>query len=391
MNNKLFKIIKDHESFANDTNALGKVVQAFNKNDSKSAKLIPVQTGIPIDVVNDFKWTKTSRNSEGRKNTPAVELEEFEVVVPAFFSNLNVVQQILTTTAGGAAASLTELSELAGIPESVSSVVSDSVNSVKANLDELAKGAFNVFGAENEAMNKEHPMPTYLKAYENLYGVKRTNFKYSLPYLENKYKSVENSWGGGEDSLSKMMGDKASQFITDDVFKKISPGVGIDYSKSFGYGTTGPSHTISFFLDNTKDSEYSGDVFEGAMLRRAGKRRTISSYETNFRFIYLLIYQNLPNRINKVTYVPPVIYKAKLPGVFSYRWSYLNNVTVDMIGVRRTKTIHDFVDGKPSQVVIPEGYQVNLTIQSLVPETQNLYFDAVNNNVNVSVEYFNPR
>jgi len=381
MNNKLFKIIKDHESFANDASDLGKVVQAFNKNNSKSAKLIPVQPGGRIDVVNDFKWTKTSRNSEGRKNTPAVELEEFEVVVPAFFSNLNVVRQVLETAAGGAAASLTELSDLAGLPESVSSVVVDSVQSVKKNLDILAKGAFETFGSKFDPA-----MPTYLKAYENLYGVKRTNFKYSLPYLENKYKSVENSWGGGEDSLSKMMGDKASQFITDDVFKKISPGVGIDYSKSFGYGTTGPSHTISFFLDNTKDSEYSGDVFEGAMLRRAGKRRTISSYETNFRFIYLLIYQNLPNRINKVTYVPPVIYKAKLPGVFSYRWSYLNNVTVDMIGVRRTKTIHDFVDGKPSQVVIPEGYQVNLTIQSLVPETQNLYFDAVNNNVNVSVQ-----
>jgi hypothetical protein len=381
MNNKLFKIIKDHESFANDASDLGKVVQAFNKNNSKSAKLIPVQPGGRIDVVNDFKWTKTSRNSEGRKNTPAVELEEFEVVVPAFFSNLNVVRQVLETAAGGAAASLTELSDLAGLPESVSSVVVDSVQSVKKNLDILAKGAFEAFGSKFDPA-----MPRYLKAYENLYGVKRTNFKYSLPYLENKYKSVENSWGGGEDSLSKMMGDKASQFITDDVFKKISPGVGIDYSKSFGYGTTGPSHTISFFLDNTKDSEYSGDVFEGAMLRRAGKRRTISSYETNFRFIYLLIYQNLPNRINKVTYVPPVIYKAKLPGVFSYRWSYLNNVTVDMIGVRRTKTIHDFVDGKPSQVVIPEGYQVNLTIQSLVPETQNLYFDAVNNNVNVSVQ-----
>jgi hypothetical protein len=57
-----------------------------------------------------------------------------------------------------------------------------------------------------------------------------------------------------------------------------------------------------------------------------------------------------------------------------------------MIGVRRTKTINDFVDGKPSQVVIPEGYQVSLTIQSLVPETQNLYFDAFSNNVSVSVQ-----
>ena len=210
-------------------------------------------------------------------------------------------------------------------------------------------------------------MPRYLKAYENLYGVKRTKFKYSLPYLENNYKSVSNSWSGGQDSLARLMGDTAASFLTDTLFSKIAPGVGIDYSKSFGYGTNGPSHTIQFYLDNTKDAEYGG-------------------YETNFRLIYLLLYQNLPNRINKITYVPPVIYRSKLPGVFSYRWSYLNNVSVEMIGVRRTKTINDFIDGKPSQVVIPEGYQINLTIQSLVPETQNLYFDAFNNGVVVTEE-----
>jgi hypothetical protein len=381
MNNKLFKIIKGQGSFSDDPNELGKIVQSLNPNSSKSARLIPVQTGVPIDVVNDFKWTKTSRNSEGRKNTPTVELEEFEVVVPAFFSNLNIVQQVLTTTGEGIADSLAQISDLVGLPESVASVVSDGVGAVKENLNILAQGAFKAFGAENKGM----PMPTYLKAYENLYGVKRTKFRYNLPYLENKYKSVENSWGGGEDSLSKMMGDTAAQFVTDSLFKKISPGVGIDYSKSFEYGATGPSHTISFYLDNTKDSEYTGEVVEGAGYRQAGKRRVVSNYETNFRFIYLLIYQNLPNRINRITYVPPVIYRAKLPGVFSYRWSYLNNITVDMIGVRRTKTIHDFENGKPVQAVIPEGYQVSLTIQSLVPETQNLYYDAVSNNVNVSV------
>ena len=163
------------------------------------------------------------------------------------------------------------------------------------------------------------------------------------------------------------MGSTASSFITKDLFTKVGVGVGIDYSKSFSYDTTGPSHTVQFYLDNTKDESYGG-------------------YETNFRLIYLLLYQNLPNRINKITYVPPVIYRAKLPGVFSYRWSFLNNLSVEMMGVRRIKTINNFIGDKPTQVVIPEGYQVTLTIQSLVPETQNLYFDAFSNNVNVSVQ-----
>lgn len=358
MNTKLFNFQKDTGSVTGDLNGLGKVVGAFNVNTSKSDLLVPTETGKPIDVVKDFKWTKTSRNSEGRKNTPAVQLEEYRVVVPAFFSNLDVVLQVLNNTAEGGAAALQSVAEIAGFGESVTSLVEGAVDAVSANVNKLLDEGRKVFGAPDIG-----EMPRYLKAYENLYGVKRTNFKYNLPYLQNDYKSIKNSWGEdpGGSKLKDLVGSDAGKFLETSVFGRIGPGVGIDYSKSFTYGD-GPSHNISFFLDNTKDAEYGG-------------------FETNFRLIYLLLYQNLPNRINKITFVPPVIYRALLPGVFSYRWSYISNIEIKMIGVRRNKTINEFIDGKPSQVVIPEGYEVNLTIQSLVPETQNLYYDAFSTNV----------
>jgi len=349
----------DRESSVGDASSFGKIVGAFNKNTSKSAKLIPVQNGVPIDVVKDFKWTKTGRNSEGRKNTPAVELEEFEVVVPAFFSNLDVAIQVLRNTGEGASDALKAFTGPDGIGGSVTNLIGGAIESVGRNMSKLSAAGRAIFAVDDPI----GAMPKYLQAYENLYGVKRTKFKYSLPYLENEYKSIASSWNNSNGSnLESLLGSAASSFITKDLFTKIGAGIGIDYSKSFAYGSTGPSHNIRFYLDNTKDSTYGG-------------------YEANFRLIYLLLYQNLPNRINKITYVPPVIYRSKLPGVFSYRWSYLNNVNVNMIGVRRTKTINDFIAGRPSQVVIPEGYQVSLTIQSLVPETQNLYFDAFNNGV----------
>ena len=362
MNTKLFNFQKDTGSVTGDLNGLGKVVGAFNVNESKSDLLVPTETGKPIDVVNDFKWTKTSRNSEGRKNTPAVQLEEYRVVVPAFFSNLNVALQVLDNAATGAGAALSSITEMAGFGESITSLTENAIEAVTNNVDKLVKEGQRVFGDSDIG-----EMPRHLKAYENLYGVRRTKFKYNLPYLENDYKKIGNSWGvdSGQD-LKSLVGDAAGSFLQTDVFGKIGPGVGIDYSKSFAYGD-GPSHNISFFLDNTKDAEYGG-------------------FETNFRLIYLLLYQNLPNRINKITYVPPVIYRALLPGVFSYRWSYISNLEIKMIGVRRNKTINKFIDDKPSQVVIPEGYEVNLTIQSLVPETQNLYYDAFSTNVVVTEE-----
>ena len=163
-----------------------------------------------------------------------------------------------------------------------------------------------------------------------------------------------------------------------------APGVGIDWSKSFEYGTDGPSHTVKFFLDNTKDADYTGETVEVDEWEGTGTRRPIPNYETNFRLIYLLLYQNMPNRLNRLALVPPVIYRAKLPGVFSYRYSFLSSLEVNMIGVRKTKTIPNFItteNNKAIDVVIPEGYEITLTLQSLLPETQNLYFDAINNPV----------
>ena len=70
--------------------------------------------------------------------------------------------------------------------------------------------------------------------------------------------------------------------------------------------------------------------------------------------------------------------------MFSYRYSYISNITVNMIGVRKNKHIKNFIeteDNRGIDVVIPEAYEVGLTVTSLVPESKNLYFDAINNPV----------
>ena len=149
-----------------------------------------------------------------------------------------------------------------------------------------------------------------------------------------------------------------------------------DNSKSFSYSDSGPAHTMTFYLDNTIDSEYNS--------YSVAEDNIIPNYETNFRLVYLLLYQNLPNRLNKIGFVPPVIYRAKVPGMFSYRYSYISNITVNMIGVRKNKHIKNFIeteDNRGIDVVIPEAYEIGLTLKSLVPESKNLYFDAINNPV----------
>tara|TARA_R110000751_G_scaffold213725_2_gene317263 strand:- start:632 stop:1735 length:1104 start_codon:yes stop_codon:yes gene_type:complete len=360
---KLFKFVRDPQTGINcGGNSIDQVVSQAQVPESKSDRLAP-DGGTIIDVVKDFKWTKTRRNSVGRENTPTLELQEFYVTLPAFFSNLNVAKQIVTT-AGKAIGSLADNAVgIAGMGASVTSIVKDVVKKVDKEVETGISKARKAFGVQESATKFDGQK--YLTAYEHLYGVKRSNFIYKLPYLEDQYKEVNNSWGDGEGTLNQ-----STTNIVDKIknaFSFAAPGVGIDFAKSFQYASDGPSHNITFYLDNTKDSEY-------------GK----SMYETNFRLIYLLLYQNMPNKLNRLALVPPVIYRAKLPGVFSYRYSFLSKVGVTMLGTRKMKNIPNFItteNNRAIDVVIPEGYEITMTLQSLIPETQNLYFDAINNPV----------
>ena len=382
MSKKIFKFVRDPQTGINCGPSLDQIVSRVQVPESKSDRLVPDGNTL-VDVVNDFKWTKTKRGSVGRKGTPTLDLQEFYVTVPAFFSNLNVAKQIATNAGSAITAALEGIVEMTGAPASITKLINDSKELGRKGdklADEGMAGIRKSFGAEESATSFNGLK--YLKAYEHLYGVKRSNFIYKLPYLEDSYKKVNNTWGSGTGALNQGLQSAVDMIAKG--FSFAAPGVGIDWSKSFEYGTDGPSHTVKFFLDNTKDADYTGETVEVDEWSGTGTRRPIPNYETNFRLVYLLLYQNMPNRLNRLALVPPVIYRAKLPGVFSYRYSFLSSLEVNMIGIRKTKTIPDFItteNNKAINVVIPEGYEITLTLQSLLPETQNLYFDAINNPV----------
>jgi len=188
-----------------------------------------------------------------------------------------------------------------------------------------------------------------------------------MPYLQDSFKSISNSWG--DTGLTGQI-TGATQLISD-LTSLAAPGVGIDFAKTFSYPDSGPSHSINFYLDNT--------VVNG-----------VSEHEKNFRLIYLLLYQNLPNKVSKSAILPPVIYQSFLPGVFSYRWSFLSSIVVNFVGNRRTTALQITKDLAPSTVVIPEGYEIQLTLTSLTPETKNLMYDSIDSPVVSDIVVDNP-
>jgi len=367
----------------------------YSKNMAKVP--IPTEGGGMFNIVKDFRWTKSSLDSVTVNNTPTITLREMEVVNPAFFNNLallidqlvtpekagllNIGEQIFDpaasqnasqqalgpapaggrgfwTTIGAGLAGLTGLDELFS-QKNIHALFGSGVagaNAVRSDLEamrHLILGANTITG------------PAYLRQYEKLYGIHYTGFKYKVPYLQDGYKVIDNSWGGDQGKGFLL---NTAQSLTK-LTSIAAPSVGVDFAKTFDYPQNGPSYDINFFLDNTVYNNESRAL-------------------DNLTFIYLLLYQNLPNRINRTSLAPPVIYQASLPGVFSYRWSFLSKLTVNFIGVRRP--FHANIGGEQTEAIIPEGYEVQLTLTSLTPETKNLFYDSLNPAVHSFEEYKEP-
>jgi len=356
--------------------------QRYSKNMAKIA--VPTNDGL-FNIVKKFRWTKSSLNSVTVNNTPTITLREMEVVNPAFFNNLALfIDQLVSPERTGlldVGQKLTGPQQGTAVQRAIqrSGVDPDAPGGFWSDLaggisDWAGKGIHELFSsgviganavsADFEALRK-HVLganrisgPAYLRNYERIYGIHYTGFKYNIPYLEDSYKQINNSWGSeGSNFLIKSVGALSN------ITSLLSPSVGVDFAKTFDYPQAGPSYDINFFLDNTVYDQKSTAL-------------------DNLTFIYLLLYQNLPNRINRTSLTPPVIYQAFCPGVFSYRWSFLSKINVNFVGVRRP--FHANLGGEQVEAIVPEGYEVQLTLTSLTPETKNLFFDSLNNAVNAT-------
>jgi len=359
--------------------------QRYSKNMAKVA--VPTNGGV-FNIVKSFRWTKSSLNSVTVNNTPTITLREMEVINPAFFNNialfidqlvnrektglLNIGDRLFSGADQGAIGQgLSDAGVDANAPSGWANLLASNFNLLGDHFFSSAVAGANAISSDFEALRQyalgNDPIsgPAYLRQYERIYGIHYTGFKYKIPYLEDSYKEISSSWGGENTSGLLMKGVNMMAGLTN----LLSPAVGVDFAKTFDYPQSGPSYNINFYLDNT--------VYDGK-----------STALDNLTFIYLLLYQNLPNRINRTAITPPVIYQAFLPGVFSYRWSYLSKINVNFCGVRRP--FHANIGGEQTESIIPEGYEVQLTLTSLTPETKNLFFDSLNNAVNATEEFREP-
>ena len=325
-----------------------------------------------IDVVQDFPWTLTPTRSEARKEAPFIYLREWlqldtqinqcllpygknrigSVNYPTGQNFFNNIFQSAVTIAGG----LTDILDFINLEDS----------------DNLYKGLF------------DHLTPT--------------DFIYKLPFFTEEYFSIQNNWAGIDvidkilqlqsqglglgRGIFKMLNRSAPQSQTgqedkEDKLLKLpyllrrleifnleskSPVVGLMDPPHIWKSTNNRQYSFSFPLyniDATNDSKS-----ESLILK-------------NWEFCYLLTYQNLINKGNFYTAIPPVFYEVTIPGIHYCKASYMSNISIENIGNIRLMQLPINGDTKVD-VNVPDGYLITITMNDLLMPSKNLLHAAVN-------------
>ena len=371
--------------------------------DEKMAPLPePITNGL-INVTKDFKWTKTIRNDINVSQIPTLSLTEYYITQPAFLSNLGNMLAVIPNAVKGLAKNTGVTAGVKPLIDSIkegignlenSSLYQDSVGeNLKNPLVQSVKGF--VAGGVNSVLQGlalqgsgiDVGSAAYMKAYEDIYGVLKSNFRYRIPFFTKDWKSITTKFDasgskegplGGENIATQFI-DKGYNFVKN-IGDSMTTGFAMDFAKSYQYGEGAHETTINFILDNTYDS--------------FTDKEGVPSYQKNWELIFLLLYQNLPNKRNRLFFDPPVIYRADVPGVFHYLYSYMSKLEVTALGNTQPRKISlnvkdnkESTDNKQStETLIPEAFNVSITLTSLLPETKNLFLNSYNTSVTTSTE-----
>ena len=226
----------------------------------------------------------------------------------------------------------------------------------------------------------------YLSWYKGLYITERTGWKFVLPYFEDYGQSVGNSWGSDSSSSGANVLTTSIAGLAEGVntFGKnmtggllnTSTGAYIENSQFYQFAQEGEAVTIKFPLINTGSATYD-DVVK------------------HWQFIYLLLYNNKPERVNRNLIEPPPIYETTIPGVKYMPFSYIKTLSIKYRGARRTMKISiPTAEGNSLtsshsnttiETIIPEAYDIEITLQGLVTDSKNFMYSLIQDqSVNVS-------
>jgi len=372
-----------------------------------------LEKNLSFNVHRDYPWTLTPANSQLRKYVPQLELIEYDL---QFSGEVQSIKTLLNATlnskyaqsvvAGvGAATGASVATGALNLAEQIAAGGGGGQGQVAQKIATIAtNGGVQVVAATtgavvgyglSEATMKQIPSLTnldYLAPYKNLYPAIPTGNTYYLPYLNvENFTNVSGVWGsvelnrittaattvaGAGGAIAGLaFGEAASlkfdkqlagaleilkgiQNVAELEFALRAPGASIENIKKFKPKEDGDTIAVTFYLYNTQ---------------------TQLDIVNNWKFLYYLTYQNLPNRRSMSLLDPPCVYEVNVPGYKRFPIAVIESFNVTNEGTTR---LIDITTGEMSTYstgstnnnikIVPEAYKVSITFKSLLTSTRNL-------------------
>jgi hypothetical protein len=281
----------------------------------------PKGTG-DINIVQKYDWTVSNKN---RSDIPAIKLEEHKIEGGS-------IQKQFAFYANG-----------------ISNATSDFLN---------GGGAQETRGI--------------LDVYDEIFVPNKTGFTYFFPYFAKvSYELTTSQWqqfdsisqslgqitsgvgklfGGAGEKLANLVttGAEAAGALAQTALQFKYPVVGIADRPRIFTAHSERSITIEFPLYNT--------IRANEWLR-------------NKDFIDLFMSQNLFNKRNFITGLPPCWYKVTIPGIYYSVASCVTNIAVENLGNTRMLQAQGF----GANFIVPDAYQVRITLQEMAMPSKNQF------------------
>jgi len=261
-----------------------------------------------LDIVKDYTWTLTPK--EGRKEVPWVWLKEYRLLDSSF------------------------------------------INSARY----YATGAAQQVTGQSSGSSKNQFLQ-FMPAYEGLFDFDHeTGFTYTIPYFNETLNEVRSSWTS-LDITEKIKG----------AVGKFSPGAAEAIGAAadaigFAYETNYPRVGI---MDRPKLWE-SSDPRSINIRFPLYNTRQYTDVQKNWELCYLLMYQNMFNKRDFITALPPVFYSVNIPGQYFTIAAYVSELKVYNRGNIRRMKVGNYMRN------VPDAFEIDMTLTDMVMPSQNM-------------------
>lgn len=222
---------------------------------------------------------------------------------------------------------------------------------LRSALENSARYYFTGLG--QQVVASENVYLPRMRGYAGLFDFENpTGFWYRLPYFSEVSNEVSSTWAA-LDILEKI--SKVSSTVSGGIQKAVDavmlgyeanyPRVGIMDRPKLWESSTPRSINIKFPLFNTV---------------------SVEDIQSNWDLCYLLLYQNMFNKRDFITAIPPVFYTVYIPGQFFSIAMYVSDLKISNRGNIRKFNIQ----GKGKN--IPDVFEVDMTLTDMIMPSQNM-------------------